>query len=124
MAQTRKKQKPLKAPRPPKPIFFWKWEIIAAIGSLLLLSALIGLLAKYNNHPIFNSHGVTLNAYVSILSTASKTALLYLIAEAIGQWKWILYAHRSRPLLDVQRVDAASRGPWGSTSLLWLGRKM
>lgn len=123
MEQTLKEQKPPKALRHPKPIFCWIWEIIAAVASLLFLSALIGLLATYNNQPIFDWHGVTLNAYVSILSTASKTTLLYLIAEAIGQWKWILYAHHSRPLLDVEWVDAASRGPWGSTSLLWLGRR-
>lgn len=97
---------------------------MAAMVSVLCLSALIGLLANYNNQPIFNWHGVTLNAYVSIFSTASKTALLYLIAEAIGQWKWILHAHHSRPLLDIERVDAASRGPWGSTLLLWLGKNM
>ena len=124
MAQTRKNQKPGKAPRLPSPISFWKWELLAAIGSLLFLVALLGLLAAYNNQPIFDWHRLTLNASVSILSTASKTALLYIFAEAIVQWKWILYACRSRPLLDVQRIDAASRGPWGSTLLLWLGKEV
>ena len=124
MAHTQEKQKPPRASRSPKSISFWKWEVIAAIRSLLFLSALIGILVKYTNNPIFNWHGVTLNAYVSILSTASKTTLLYHTAEAIGQWKWIIYAHHSRPLLDVQWIDAASRGPWGSTKLLRLRRRM
>jgi len=127
MAQAAKKSSLRKAAKTPKApdalealrtISSWQWEILAATGSVLFLVATICVLAVYNHHPIFDWHGVTLNASVSVLSTGSKTALLYICAEAIGQWKWILYAYHPRPLLDVQLFDAASRGPWGSTVLL------
>jgi hypothetical protein len=91
---------------------------------MVFLAAMIALLLTFNNRPIFNWNGVTLNTIVSILSTASKSSLLYLVAEAIGQWRWILYAQASRPLLYIEWLDSASRGPWGSTLLLWAGRNM
>ncbi|KAI9894189.1 MAG: hypothetical protein M1814_004043 [Vezdaea aestivalis] len=105
------------------PILNWAWEITAALASVILLLALVGLLAAYDNCPVSQLRGVTLNTYVAIFSTAGRTTLVFFIAEAIGQWKWLLYATGARPLLDVERVDAASRGPWGATLLVWLGRK-
>ena len=90
----------------------------------LFMAILIILLAVYDGHEIFDWHGVTLNAIVSLLSTASKAALLFALAESVGQWKWILFSSRSRPLLDLERIDSASRGPWGSLQLLWPTRKV
>ncbi|KAF7195354.1 hypothetical protein HII31_03246 [Pseudocercospora fuligena] len=40
------------------------------------------------------------------------------IAEAISQLKWHWYWGRERPILDFERFDSASRGPWGSLMLL------
>jgi Protein of unknown function (DUF3176) len=104
--------------------FHWKWEILATIGTIAFIVSMIAVLVAYNGKPIFNRHGVTLNAVVSVLSTASKATLLFVVAEAIGQWKWILFANQSRPLMDLERVDAASRGPLGSSRLLRPARKV
>lgn len=88
----------------------------SSIGSL---AAMVILLATFNNHRVFVFHGVTLNAIVALLSTWSKTTLLFVLSSTIGQWKWILYARGPRPLLDAYIIDEASRGPLGSLQMLW-----
>lgn len=82
------------------------------------------LLIVYDEKPIFRWHGITLNAIISLLSTSNKASLLFTTAECIGQWKWILFARTSRSLMDLERVDCASRGPLGSLILLWPFKNM
>lgn len=102
----------------------WKWEIFAAAGTALYLTSIVLLLIEYNGKPIFDWYGVTLNAVISVFSTAAKASLMFAIAEAIGQWRWILFARQSRPLLDLNEVDSVSRGPLGSLRLLWPAKDM
>ena len=97
----------------------WILEILALIGTVLSLAVLVALLIAYDRKPIFDWNGVTLNAVVSVLSTISKTALLLAVAESTSQWKWILFSQQRRPLIDFENIDMASRGPWGSLTLLW-----
>lgn len=80
---------------------------------------MIIVLAVYNGREIFSWHGVTLNAVISVLSTASKALLLFALSEAIGQWKWVTFSKGPQPLMDLERVDAASRGPLGSMKWIW-----
>ncbi|KAI0385459.1 hypothetical protein F5Y04DRAFT_292044 [Hypomontagnella monticulosa] len=47
-----------------------------------------------------------------------KTTLLVPIASCIGQLKWRHYALQPRPLDQLQVIDDASRGPWGSIVVL------
>lgn len=102
------------------PIALWRREIAASIASAACLGGLAVLLMFYDNKPIFSYFGiVTLNTLVSVLSTASKTFLLFAIDELISQWKWIAFATDRRPLIDFERIDAASRGPVGSLGVLW-----
>ena len=100
----------------------WYLEVTAIVGSLILLVALIVILGKLDNQPIFNWNGVTLNTIVSILSTTAKAWLMLVLAETISQWKWILFSSRRRLLIDLQALDEASRGPLGSFKLLWHAR--
>ena len=62
--------------------------------------------------------GLTLNSVVSILATGSKSSLLLAVAGTIGQLKWCWFSDKPRELEDLQGFDDASRGPWGSLSLL------
>jgi hypothetical protein len=101
-----------------KSVSLWKWEIAAAFGSILLLIAIVAALVAYNGKPIISWHGVTLNAVVSLLSTTIKVALFFTVSQSIGQWRLILFTYKSRPLIDLDRVDAASRGPLGSAKLM------
>lgn len=99
--------------------FLWWPELLACLFSMACIVALVALLTIYNERQIFNWHGVTLNALVSVLSTASKASLLLAVEEAIGQWKWLLFWGRRRRILDFDKIDNASRGPLGSVSLFW-----
>lgn len=101
----------------------WRWEILSVVGSASCLVALVGVLLGFDGKAIFTWHGVTLNAIVSLLSTASKGALLFAVAELVSQWKWILFTGRARPLMDFERIDSASRGLLGSLRLMWNFKK-
>lgn len=102
----------------------WFPETAGILASASLLIALIVLLAIYDDKNVFEWKGITLNAVVSVLSTASKAALLYTTSELISQWKWIIFTSTSRPLIDFQSIDAASRGPLGSSKMIWRSRAM
>ncbi|KAG8158099.1 hypothetical protein KVR01_011860 [Diaporthe batatas] len=98
--------------------FVWLPETASILTSVSLLYVLSSLLSVYNGRPVFEWKGITLNTVVSVLSTASKAALLYAVSQLISQWKWILFTRASRPLVDFEIIDGASRGPMGSLVLM------
>lgn len=101
----------------------WIPDTAALIASTLLVVALATILAVNDGKPIFSWYKVTLNTIVSLLSTASKASLLLAVEDLISQWKWILF-NTPRPLIDFERIDLASRGPFGSLVLMFRGRGM
>ncbi|KAF4998529.1 hypothetical protein FDECE_11770 [Fusarium decemcellulare] len=96
----------------------WGSELLAVLGSSASLVAMVVLLSRFDGKAPFTWNSVTLNAVVSILSLAIKTSLVYVIAECIAQWKWILFAREPRLLVDFDRIDSATRGPLGSMKVL------
>jgi hypothetical protein len=63
--------------------------------------------------------GLTLNAYISVLSKIASAALLLPVSEALGQLKWSWFNKgNSKKMWDFEIFDNASRGPWGSLLLL------
>ncbi|KAL3449534.1 hypothetical protein BJX65DRAFT_306083 [Aspergillus insuetus] len=81
------------------------YEAMAMAFSLGCLVAIIFILTTYNNNTIPQYFpGITLNAIISTLGTASKYALLYVIAECIGQLKWIWFykGKKKKPLGAMQ----------------------
>ncbi|OBT81372.1 hypothetical protein VE02_10100 [Pseudogymnoascus sp. 03VT05] len=79
---------------------------------------MVVLLATFNGKAVFTWKGVTLNAIVSVLSLAMNASLAYALAECMAQWNWILFAREARPLIDFDRIDAATRSPPGSLRVL------
>ena len=108
--------------RHPGSLRLWKREILGPVASIIFLVIMALLLRTYDAKPIFSWYGVNLNAIISILSTASKATLAFSVDEAISQWKWILFGQQSRPLMDFERIDSASRGTLGSLSLIANGK--
>jgi len=96
----------------------WAQEYAAVLGSIASFIAMVALLATSNGRVVTTWKGITLNAVVSILSLAMKASLGFVFAECLAQWKWILFARESRPLIDFDRIDAATRGPLGSLRVL------
>ncbi|KAK7744662.1 hypothetical protein SLS53_003550 [Cytospora paraplurivora] len=68
-------------------------------------------------HPQWPYH-ITINALISVFTAIFKMALMTPIAEGISQFKWLWY-NRPRELADIERLDQASRGAWGSFLLLF-----
>ncbi|KAJ1709498.1 hypothetical protein NYO67_8369 [Aspergillus flavus] len=101
----------------------WIPELWALGGSGLAFAGMVALLRVFDDRPIFDWYGVTLNTLVSILSAAMKAALIYAISECISQWKWILFSREERLLIDFERMDSASRGPLGGINVLWKTRR-
>ncbi|CAO2657021.1 Nn.00g058240.m01.CDS01 [Neocucurbitaria sp. VM-36] len=100
----------------------WKWEFAASIGSFAFLVAMVIVLAVYDGKEIFIWHSITLNAVIAVLSTISRALLLFALGESISQWKWLAFSKSSRPLLDMERIDSASRGPLGGVQWLWFSK--
>ena len=71
----------------------WGWEILSLFGSMVFLAAMVGLVFSFDGRALDAwTIPVTLNAFVAVLSIVAKACLLFAIYEAIGQWKWILFA--------------------------------
>lgn len=96
----------------------WGQQWWAMLGAFTVLIAMIILLDSFDGRPIFSWNGITLNTITSILSVTVKAAALFVIAECMAQWKWILFAREQRPLIDFDRLDGVTRGPMGSLRLI------
>ncbi|KAI1324009.1 hypothetical protein F5Y16DRAFT_382150 [Xylariaceae sp. FL0255] len=99
-------------------------EIVSVVVSAVTFAILVFVLSFNNGKEIFSFYRLTLNTIVSILATISKAALLLAVDELLSRWKWILFTDESRPLIDFERIDAASRGPGGSFLLLFSGSRV
>lgn len=101
----------------------WLFELISWTFSAVCMAAVIGVLITYKDDPLSNwsladKTGLTLNAYISILSKMAGAALILPVSEALGQLKWSWFQQNSKQMWDFEIFDNASRGPWGSLLLL------
>ena len=101
----------------------WLLEIISWIFSAMCMTAVIGVLAylqddKLSNWTLEKRTGLTLNAYISVLSKMAGASLILPVSEALGQLKWSWFLQHSKQMWDFEIFDNASRGPWGSLLLL------
>jgi hypothetical protein len=98
----------------------WRLEIMSWLLSALCMCTIAAVLYLFQDRPLPKHWlmGITLNAYLSILSRAASAALMLSVSEALGQLKWSWFQGRSKKLSDFEMFDNASRGPWGSFILL------
>jgi hypothetical protein len=101
----------------------WLLEIISWLFSAVCMAAIFGVLVKLKDEPLTKwalaeKTGLTLNAYISILSKMAGAALILPVSEALGQLKWSWFLEHSKQMWDFEIFDNASRGPWGSLLLL------
>ena len=98
----------------------WTPEILAITLSTVCLVAIIVVLLVYNGKETPRlPYGITLNATISILATASRSLLAFTVAASLGQLKWCWYQQHERDIRDLQIYDDASRGPWGGLIMLF-----
>ena len=96
----------------------WKWELLIWMLATSIIGTLLTLFGIYNDRPQsdFESQ-VQLTTIVAIAATGAQSALLFPISACLGQLKW-LRLRTKKPLMDLQKFDDASRGPWGSMLML------
>lgn len=97
----------------------WLSESISSAVALGLVIAIGTIFWSMNNKPLhkWNSR-ISLNASISILTTAYAMALMHGVSTFIGQAKWLHFRDKPRKLADLETFDQASRGLWGSALLL------
>ncbi|KAG2002771.1 hypothetical protein GB937_009537 [Aspergillus fischeri] len=104
------------------PVYYPSEWLLESISSVVALGLLLGIAIIFwymDNRPLSAWGGrVSLNATISILTTACTTALMHGVSAFIGQSKWLHFKNRPRKLADFETFDGASRGVWGSILLL------
>ncbi|GME55774.1 hypothetical protein GTA08_BOTSDO13905 [Neofusicoccum parvum] len=96
---------------------WWVGEIIAALLSLGCLAVVIYILVDIGSDGKRLSDwtlSISPNSMVSTFITASRFLMLFVVAECIGQLRWIYYQAGPRPLDELEVFDSASRGAFGS----------
>lgn len=101
---------------------WWLIELLSWGLAVICILTAAGILAFHDNRPL-PSHppvGLSLNAYLSILSAVAKLALAVPLEEALGSQKYLWFSVKDlkRPLMDFERFDDAARGPLGALMLL------
>jgi hypothetical protein len=101
----------------------WLLEIVSWTFSAVCMTAVIAVLIYLKDDPLSKwslaeKTGLTLNAYISVLSKMAGAALILPVSEALGQLKWSWFQQNSKQMWDFEIFDNASRGPWGSVLLL------
>ena len=97
----------------------WLMEIISWLISALCTGAILIMVAVFDHRPLASWDSViSLNTFISILSKVAISAMLFPVAESLGQLKWGWFRDGSRKLWDFEIFDNASRGPWGSFLLI------
>ncbi|KAK8023594.1 hypothetical protein PG993_011660 [Apiospora rasikravindrae] len=101
--------------------WWWWWEILATVLSIACMGALIVILTRIDNIPL--PHWwlpIQPNSLIAVLTTVAKSSMMLSVASCISQLKWGHFSQQPRKLVDLETFDEASRGPWGSATLLWL----
>ena len=101
---------------------WWLWEVVSWLLSVASLISIAIVLRVYDGKLLPRwPLGLTLNAFISLFSTLSRMAMIYPVAEAIGQLKWI-WINRGAKMIDLEAFDGASRGFRGALDLLYRTR--
>lgn len=124
----------VREPGEQKPEAWWRIEVLTiwwleVVCCFLFVGAFVAIFATIWTHegrplPEWPYH-LTINTLIAIYVVILKAALLLVTAQGLGQLKWQWF-ERERPLNHLTTFDEASRGAWGSLTLLWMlkGRHM
>ncbi|KAI6087467.1 hypothetical protein F4821DRAFT_277688 [Hypoxylon rubiginosum] len=97
----------------------WWWELGAIFVGVTSIATIVIFLSQVGETALATwDYPIQPNTVISILTTIGKSSMMIPIASCLGQSKW---ARLRRPtkLKELQILDEASRGPWGSLVLLF-----
>lgn len=95
----------------------WSWEIFAIVVSMASLTAMVIMLTRIEGTRLDNwNFALQPNTVISALIVISKSSILSVVANCLGQLKWLYFwrPKEDRRLKDLDIFDAASRGPLGA----------
>lgn len=96
----------------------WLPETASLVFALSVFVAIVVLLATRQGKPQPDWPSLlNINTLLSIFTTLLRVSILFPVAEAITELKWIWFAN-VHPLRDIDRYEAAGRSPWGALKLL------
>ncbi|ROV92902.1 hypothetical protein VSDG_06365 [Cytospora chrysosperma] len=96
----------------------WIWLYFVVTAGFTGVTVSAWILFKYQGLPSPTwPQEISLNALISVFTAFFKMSLIMPIAEGISQFKWLWFSE-PRELADIERLDRASRGAWGSVLLL------
>ncbi|KAH7047358.1 hypothetical protein B0J12DRAFT_741284 [Macrophomina phaseolina] len=96
---------------------WWVGETIAALLSLGCLAVVIWILVDIGSDGTRLSDwtlAVQPSTLVSVFINASRFLILFVVAECVGQFRWLCFQRGARPLDELELFDSASRGAVGS----------
>ena len=100
----------------------WLVELLSLVlaGTCILTATVILLVHDGKVLPQSPPLGLSLNAYLSLLSAVLKLSLAVPIDEAMAAQKclWFSTAGPGKPVMDFERFDDAGRSPLGAMRLL------
>lgn len=101
----------------------WINEMASLVAAGGFLAAIWAVIAHYDGEPIPSwPLAINLSTLVSLLSVGFRLAAIAPVAAVMSQQKWSwLGGRKPRPLLDLQRIDAASVSVTASAQLLLRG---
>ncbi|KAI5843312.1 hypothetical protein DFP73DRAFT_585337 [Morchella snyderi] len=124
--------RPRKPPKPPHSNtalprrFPWRdlaLQLLALGVSALALGMAAFVVWVFDDNPAQTFHtdivsgwstAITLNAVLAWLAAVAKLALMWPLAECIGQMRWVLFAERPRKLADFDSIGGAGRDVFGA----------
>jgi hypothetical protein len=96
----------------------WLVELTSLILAFVAFATIIVTLIIHQDRPLPKWPSlISINTLIAIFTAIMKASMLLPIAEGVSQMKW-LWFREARPLIDLERFDIASRGPWGCVLLL------
>jgi len=97
----------------------WWWEIAAAVLSIICICLILVVLLMTNGRALASwPLSIQPNSLIAVFTTAGKASMMVPVASCISQLKWRHFRLRPARLSQLQLLDDASRGPWGSLMLL------
>lgn len=98
----------------------WMWELLGALFSFVCIAVVV-IVLKYEDGRRLDGWALMVgpNAVISFITTLAKSSCLLVLAEVIGQLRWVYFAGAPRVLNDLHLFDKASRGPWGALRLMF-----
>ncbi|KAF6804330.1 hypothetical protein CSOJ01_10248, partial [Colletotrichum sojae] len=111
-------------PTKPAVLRMWRSEFFALFISLSAFAATLAISGAFNEklQPKLPT-GINITTLISVCSTVMRAAMVFVLAEVIGQSKWF-WVQTPRPLRHVDHFDQAGRGAWGSLKFLCRVRKI